>query len=93
MTPEIFLLLSTVVVGLVLFALELVPTDVTALGILLFLTIAGLLPVERAFAGFGSDAVIMILGILIMKVGIIPSILIYLIAILMVPLLWPLGMP
>jgi di/tricarboxylate transporter len=66
MTPEIFLLLSTVVVGLVLFALELVPTDVTALGILLFLTIAGLLPVERAFAGFGSDAVIMILGILIM---------------------------
>ncbi len=35
MTPEIILLLSTVVVGLVLFALELIPTDVTALGILL----------------------------------------------------------
>ena len=60
------LLLVTVLVALVLFALEIVPTDVTALGVLLFLTITGLLPVEKAFAGFASDAVIMILGILIM---------------------------
>lgn len=66
MTIEILLLLGTVLVGVVLFALEMIPTDVTALGILLFLTIAGLLPVEKAFAGFGSDAVIMILGILVM---------------------------
>jgi di/tricarboxylate transporter len=51
---------------LVLFALEIVPTDVTALGILLFLTITGLLPLDKAFDGFGSDAVIMILGILVM---------------------------
>jgi len=66
MTFSIFLLLITVVVALVLFAMEIVPTDVTALGLLLFLTITGLLPAERAFAGFGSDAVIMILGILVM---------------------------
>ena len=66
LTVQILLLLGTVLVGLVLFALEIIPTDVTALGILLFLTIAGLLPVEKAFAGFGSDAVIMILGILVM---------------------------
>ena len=66
MTIQILLLLGTVLVGLVLFALEIIPTDVTALCILLFLTIAGLLPVEKAFAGFGSDAVIMILGILVM---------------------------
>ena len=66
MTIPILLLLGTVLVGLVLFALEIIPTDVTALGILIFLTITGLLPVEKAFAGFGSDAVIMILGILIM---------------------------
>jgi di/tricarboxylate transporter len=66
MTFEIFLLLSTVAIGLVLFAWELVPTDVTALGISLFLTIMGLLPAGKAFAGFGSDAVIMILGILVM---------------------------
>ena len=66
MTIQVSLLLGTVLVGLVLFVLEIVPTDVTALGILLFLTVAGLLPVEKAFAGFGSDAVIMILGILVM---------------------------
>ncbi|MFN2109854.1 MAG: SLC13 family permease [Anaerolineae bacterium] len=66
MTVPILLLLMTVLVGLVLFATEIFPTDVTALGILLFLTIAGLLPAEKAFAGFASDAVIMILGILVM---------------------------
>ena len=66
MTLSIALLLAIVVIGLVLFALELIPTDVTALGILLLLILTGLLPLERAFAGFGSDAVIMILGILIM---------------------------
>ena len=46
--------------------LEIIPTDVTALGVLLFLIVARLLPLDRAFAGFGSDAVIMILGILVM---------------------------
>jgi di/tricarboxylate transporter len=66
MTIQVLLLLGTVLVGLAFFALEVVPTDVTALGILLFLTVAGLLPVEEAFAGFGSNAVIMILGILVM---------------------------
>jgi di/tricarboxylate transporter len=66
MTLPILLLLITVLVGLVFFSLEIVPSDVTALGILLFLIVTGLLPAEKAFAGFGSDAVIMILGILIM---------------------------
>jgi di/tricarboxylate transporter len=66
MTLPILLLLITVLVGLVFFSLEIIPSDVTALGILLFLTIAGLLPAEKAFAGFGSDAVLMILGILVM---------------------------
>jgi di/tricarboxylate transporter len=58
--------LGTVLVALVLFALEIIPTDVTALGVLLFLIVARLLPLDRAFSGFSSDAVIMILGILIM---------------------------
>lgn len=66
MTPQILLLISTVLGGLVLFSLEVIPTDVTALGILLFLVLTGLLPAEEAFAGFGSNAVIMILGILVM---------------------------
>jgi di/tricarboxylate transporter len=66
MTLEILLLLIIVVAALVFFSLEIVPTDVTALGVLLILTLTGLLPAERAFAGFGSNAVIMILGILVM---------------------------
>ncbi len=66
MTLQIVLLLVIVIIGLVFFALEIIPTDVTALGILLLLTVTGLLPVEKAFDGFASDAVIMILGILVM---------------------------
>jgi len=66
MAVDILLLLVTVLVALVLFSWEWVPADVTALGILLWLTITGLLPADQAFAGFGSDPVIMILGILIM---------------------------
>jgi di/tricarboxylate transporter len=63
---QIGLTLGTVVVAMVLFALEKIPASVTGLGVLLFLVIAGLLPAPEAFAGFGSDVFLMILGILIM---------------------------
>jgi di/tricarboxylate transporter len=66
MDIQIALLLSTVVVALVLFSIERIPVDVTALGILLFLILTGLLPAEEAFAGFGSDVVVMMLGLLIL---------------------------
>jgi di/tricarboxylate transporter len=39
---------------------------VTALGVLLALIVLGLVPLEQAFAGFGSDTVILLLGLLIM---------------------------
>jgi hypothetical protein len=39
MTVQILLLLVIVVVGLVFFAWEIIPTDVTALGMLLLLTL------------------------------------------------------
>ena len=51
---------------MVLFAVEIISADVVALGLLLSLTLTGLLPPERAFAGFGSDTVIVILGLLIL---------------------------
>jgi len=66
MTIQIALLLVTVLVALVLFSLERVPADVTALGTLLFLILTGLLPAKEAFAGFGSDVVVMVLGLLIL---------------------------
>jgi len=63
---QIALLLATVAVTMVLFALERIPASVISLGVLLFLVISGLLPAEDAFAGFGSDVFLMILGIMIM---------------------------
>jgi di/tricarboxylate transporter len=65
-SPEILLLLVIIVVTLVLFSLERVPADVIALGVMLSLILTGLLTPEQAFAGFGSDTVMMILGLLIL---------------------------
>lgn len=66
MTFEIALLLVIIAIALVLFSLERIPADVIAIGILLTLIISGLLPVELAFRGYGSDVVVMIFGLLIL---------------------------
>ena len=66
MTLQIVLLLLILIVALALFSFEWVPADVAALGILLTLILTGLLPANRAFAGFGSDTVMMMLGLLIL---------------------------
>ena len=66
MTVEIALLLALLLAALVMFWRERIPSEVVALGLLLALTLTGLLPAEEAFAGFGSDTVIMILGLLIL---------------------------
>jgi len=66
MNPQILLMLGTVLAAVVLFSWARLPTDATALGILLFLILTGLLPPEKAFAGFGSDVVVMMLGLLIL---------------------------
>lgn len=66
MTPQIILLLVIIAVSLVLFAFEWIAADVVALGVMLSLVLTGLLPTDLAFAGFGSDSVLMILGLLIL---------------------------
>ncbi len=71
MTFEIALLLFIIAVALVLFSLELLPTDIIAMGILLSLPLTGLLTPEQAFAGFGSDTVVMIFGLLIMTAALV----------------------
>jgi di/tricarboxylate transporter len=48
-----------------------VSADVVALGILVVLILTGLVPSDRAFAGFGSDTVIMFLGLLIMTAALL----------------------
>jgi di/tricarboxylate transporter len=66
MTLPIVLLLVILAIALVMFWLELVSPDVTALGVLLVLILFGLVPLDQAFAGFGSDTVMLLLGLLIM---------------------------
>lgn len=73
MTFSIGLLLAIIVAGLVLFSLELFSADITALAILLTLVLTGLLPAGEAFAGFGSDAVIMILGLFILTAALVQT--------------------
>lgn len=73
MTFEIALLLLLVVVAVVFFSFDWVPADVVALGLLITLILTGLLPADRAFAGFGSDTVIMIIGLLIMTAALLKA--------------------
>ncbi len=73
MTFEIALLLGLIVVAIVFFCFEWVSADVVALGLLLTLILTGLLPTDKAFAGFGSDTVIMIIGLLIMTAALLKA--------------------
>ncbi len=66
MTWPMILLLIVLGAALALFSVEWVPTDVVALGTVLALILTGLVPAERAFAGFGSETVIVILGLFIL---------------------------
>jgi len=70
-TLPIVLLAVIVGVALVLFSYEWIPADVTALGVLLALILLGLVPTEQAFAGFGSDTVLMLLGLLILTAALL----------------------
>lgn len=66
MTPEIALVLLIIFLSLIFFSIERIPTDVVALGVLIALTVTGLVSPAQAFAGFGSDAVVMIFGLLVL---------------------------
>jgi len=65
-TPEIIIFLLILGSGIAIFWSERFSPDVVALGMLLALVLTRLLPAERAFAGFGSPTVILILGLLIL---------------------------
>jgi di/tricarboxylate transporter len=73
MTPEIATCLTILAVAVALFAWDRIPADVIALGVMLAVIATGLLPPDKAFAGFSSDTVIMILGLLIMSAGLLQT--------------------
>jgi di/tricarboxylate transporter len=73
MTPEIAICLSILAVAVALFAWDRVPAEVIALAVMLAVIATGLLPPEKAFAGFSSDTAMMLLGLLIMSAGLIQT--------------------
>jgi di/tricarboxylate transporter len=73
MTPEIIACLAILAIAIAAFAWDRLPADVIALGVMLAVIATGLLPADKAFAGFSSDTVMMILGLLIMTVGLVQT--------------------
>ena len=73
MTLEIGVMIGIIVLAVVLFSLERIPPDVTALGLMLLVTLTGIITPEQAFAGFGSEVVLMILGLLILTAALIQT--------------------
>lgn len=66
MPPQTLVLLAIIAAMLVVLAFDWLPADVVGLGVMVSLIIAGLVPVDLAFRGFGSDTVLLILGLLIL---------------------------
>jgi di/tricarboxylate transporter len=73
MTPDTAICLAILVLAVLLFAWDRVPADVVALGVMLAVVATGLLPADKAFAGFSSDTVMMILGLLVMSSGLVQT--------------------
>jgi len=66
MTLEIGLLIILTLVAAVLFSMERFSPDVVGVGLLVVLVLTGLVPIDKAFAGFGSDTVVLVAGLLIL---------------------------
>ena len=73
MAPDIAICLTILATALVLFAWDRLPAEVIAIGVMLAVVMTGLLPPEKAFQGFSSDTVMMILGLLIMSAGLLQT--------------------
>ena len=69
MTAEIAYLLGLIIVALVLFATEVLSIDVVGLGLLLALTVPGILAPDQALAGFGSETIFILIGLFVLTAG------------------------
>jgi len=68
---QIALLLFIIGIGVILLSFEWVSADVVSLGILVLLILTGLVPLDQAFSGFGSDTVIMIFSLFILTAALL----------------------
>ncbi len=69
MTIEVGFVLGIIGITMVLFSTEKIAPDVIALGVIVILVLSGTLPLERALAGIGSEAFMLVLGLLVMTAG------------------------
>ncbi|MCP4319283.1 MAG: hypothetical protein GY789_25690 [Hyphomicrobiales bacterium] len=60
MTPDIALLLVLLILVLVGFAMEWLPIDVIALGLISILVVSGVLTPQEAFSGFANETIIIL---------------------------------
>ncbi|MCU0499754.1 MAG: SLC13 family permease [Anaerolineae bacterium] len=71
MTVEIALLLVIIVIAMILFVSERFPEDVVGIGVMVALILTGLIAPDQAFAGFGSDTFIFLLGLFILTAALL----------------------
>jgi len=71
MPLHVIALLALIAIILALLAFDWASADVVGLSAMLTLILTGLLPADAAFAGFGSDTVLLILGLLILTAALI----------------------
>jgi len=69
LTPDIFLICAIITLTIILFLTEMVSVDVVAFLILVLLGVTNLVPAEILFSGFSSDAVVSLIGIMIISAG------------------------
>jgi di/tricarboxylate transporter len=73
MTVSIGIVLAVVAVAVVLFALDRIPLEVSALTVVALLAVTGILTPEQAFAGFANETVIFIFTLLSMTQGLVST--------------------
>ena len=67
MTAEIIIVLGLVVVAIVLFSTEKIPIDLTALLVMAFLMVSGIISVEEGVSGFSNDATVTIAALFVVS--------------------------
>ncbi len=73
MTLAIGYVLALLVVALALFAWDVLPVDIVALILLLFLTVPKVLTPQEALAGFGDDTIIVLISLFILSAGVVKT--------------------
>lgn len=70
MSTDVIIVFVILIAAVVMFSVEKIRNDVAAIIIMLSLAWTGVIPLDQAFSGFSSNAVIAIMGVMILGYGI-----------------------